>query len=88
MQSQTIDFLSNLVGIIGVSLILLAYFLIQLEKVTNKDLIYSVMNLIGSVLLLISLLRFWNLPSVVIEFFWMAISLYGIYNAISRSKPK
>ena len=86
MTPQTLDIIFNITGIIGVSLILLAYFLLQIEKVRSDNIIYPVLNLIGASLLLISLLRFWNLPSVIIEIFWILISIYGIYKIIKKPK--
>jgi hypothetical protein len=86
MTPQTLDIIFNITGIIGVSLILLAYFLLQIEKVRSDNIIYPVLNLVGASLLLISLFRFWNLPSVIIEFFWILISIYGIYKIIKKPK--
>ena len=39
---------------------------------------YSVINLIGATLILASLWYNFNLASVIIEFFWILISLWGI----------
>ncbi len=79
MEPQTLDLIYNTLGIIGVGLIVLAYFLIQTGKITSTDISYPLLNLIGATLHLVSLYRFYNLPSVVIEIFWIAISVYGIY---------
>ena len=35
-------------------------------------------QLIGATLVLVSLIDTWNLPSVVLECFWGAISVYGL----------
>ncbi|MBM3193168.1 MAG: hypothetical protein FJZ59_02910 [Chlamydiae bacterium] len=70
--------IANFIGVIGVILILLSYLLLQMHKISLKDFSYSFLNLIGSILILYSLLFHWNLPSVIIEVAWLAISIYGI----------
>jgi len=77
--------LSDILGMIGVFLVLVTYAMLQLEKLSSKSLMYSSVNLIGSVLILISLVYHWNLASVVIEIFWLLISAYGIGKCL-RSK--
>jgi len=37
-------------------------------------------DLAGALLILVSLFAEWNLPSVVVEGFWAAISVYGLVN--------
>ncbi|MEE8119712.1 MAG: cyclic nucleotide-binding protein [Gammaproteobacteria bacterium] len=71
----------DLVGIIGVILILAAYLLLQIGTVTVQSLWYSLANAIGAVLILFSLYFDFNLPSVIIELAWLAISLIGITRA-------
>lgn len=68
----------NIVGLIGVGLILMAYLLLQIEKLKSEDLTYSLLNLAGAACILISLTFEWNLPSFVVETFWLGISVYGI----------
>ena len=69
---------SDYVGLTGVVCILLAYFLLQLERLKGDGLGYLTLNLIGAVLLLISLMVTFNLASFVIEICWLAISLFGL----------
>jgi predicted tellurium resistance membrane protein TerC len=81
----------DIVGIIGVSLVVFAYFLIQTEKVTVKEAKYSLLNMIGSSLIIVSLFVNFNLPSLIIESFWVLISLIGIiryYRKSMNSKKK
>jgi len=40
---------------------------------------YNMMNLVGAILLLVSLCFKFNLASFVIELFWIAASLVGLY---------
>lgn len=65
-------------GMMGVVLIVVAYFLLQINKISSNDLKFSLMNFFGSLLIIVSLFYNWNLPSFIIEMFWMAISVIGI----------
>lgn len=73
-----IYFISDIVGILGVGLVIMAFFLIQLEKITTKSSTYLYLNFFGSMMLLFSLYYHWNMASVVIEMLWLMISIYGI----------
>ena len=81
-----IDDIHDVIGIIGVFFILVSYVLLQIEKIRAKSLSYSVINLVGAVLILYSLFYNWNLASVIIEFFWIIISLFGIVKSIHLHK--
>lgn len=74
----------DLVGSIGVVIIVATYFLLQVERIDSKSFLFSVLNVIGSVMILYSLMYNWNLASVLIEAFWIIISLFGIYKHYSR----
>ena len=86
MENTVLDVVFNIIGTSGVAFILLAYFLMQLGKITSKQLTYSLLNLIGASLIMISLLHRWNLPSAVIEICWISISSYGVYQALKVKK--
>ena len=74
----SISALPDLIGMVGVSLVLLAFGLLNINKLTSLSMIYQIMNLIGSIFLLFSLFFYWNLSSVVIEIAWIMISSIGI----------
>jgi len=79
--------LSDIIGIIGVSFILIGYFLINTGRLTSMNLLYLSLNFSGAWLILISLFFHWNLASVVIECAWIMISVVGFYR-VAQAKRK
>jgi len=77
---------ANAIGITGVTLILIAYFLVSTNRVSGQDWRFHALNFIGALLHIASLYVFWNLPSFVIECFWIAISAYGLWKAWKPQK--
>jgi hypothetical protein len=80
--------LHDVIGFLGAIAILLAYFLLQAKKMSPDGLIYSVLNLVGAVLILFSLINAWNLTAVFIEIIWFGLSLVGIYRWYKSSYTK
>ncbi|MBN2412505.1 hypothetical protein JXQ31_12520 [candidate division KSB1 bacterium] len=76
----------TIIGLPGVFLILLCYFLLQTEKMDATGFLYSFLNLIGAFLILFSLLFAWNLSAALIEVFWIIISFLGIIRYLKRSR--
>lgn len=68
----------TIAGLIGVGVILAAYFANQQDWLDARRWQFPAANLAGSLLILISLYRAWNLPSAVIEVAWSVISLWGL----------
>jgi paired small multidrug resistance pump len=68
----------DLVGNIGVLLMVIAYLLLQLEKLSSSALSYLLLNATGAVLVMVSLLFSFNLSAFLMEAFWLLISLYGL----------
>jgi hypothetical protein len=76
----------DIIGTLGVAVIVVTYFLLQVGHVKSEQLIYSLLNGVGAALILISLYYDFNLPSVVVEAFWLVISIFGIIRyLIARS---
>jgi hypothetical protein len=70
---------ADAIGMLGTLLVLVAYYLLQLEYTDPKGLAYNMINLLGAVLLLVSLYFNFNLASVVMEVFWIGASLIGLW---------
>ena len=75
MKYGLVDFL----GIIGVGIIVVTYLFLQLGKLRSEALSYSLMNAIGASLIVVTLLINFNLSALLMEVFWVLISLLGVY---------
>ena len=75
----------DFVGNIGVLLIVSAYLLLQIEKITTAGFLYSVVNGVGASFIIFSLMFEFNLSAFIIEFFWLLISILGFALQIRRS---
>ena len=69
----------DLTGLIGAVLLMIAYLMLQLNKLSSDGLAYSLVNAIGASLIVVSLLVNFNLSAFIIEVFWILISFVGIY---------
>ena len=76
------DWLAN----IGVVLLLATLYLNVEGKIDSKGFIYNFNNLVVAILLTINLIYHPNLSTLIIEFFWGAISLKGLYNYYTSKK--
>ena len=78
--------LFDLLGLIGVLLIVVAYLLLQLEKLPSASPNYSVMNAAGALLIMVSLIFAFNLSAFIVEAFWFLISLFGLWRSLISRK--
>jgi len=70
--------LFDLAGFVGVLLIVIAYLLLQLDKLPSTALSFSLLNAAGSLLIILSLFFKFNASAFLIEVFWFLISLIGL----------
>jgi len=68
----------DVVGSIGVGMIILTYVLLQTEKIKSESLLYSLLNGTGAGLIVFSLFYSFNFSAFVVESLWVLISIYGI----------
>ncbi len=73
-----LDPASSVLGYLGAAQIAVGYFLNQHGRLRSTDWRYPALNLLGSAMVMVSLAFHPNLPSILIEVFWSAISVYGI----------
>lgn len=78
--------ISDKIGLLGVVIILVAYFFLSTSRWHSQSMPYQALNFLGAWLILFSLYFHWNLSSVVIEIAWILISLLGIYRIVKKSR--
>ena len=69
----------DLVGNVGVVILVATFLMLQLNKLPSDGLAYSLLNAIGASLIVVSLLFDFNLSALLMEVFWVLISFVGIY---------
>lgn len=79
---------SDIIGTIGVGIVLLAYFFLQTEVAKYNDYIYLALNALGSALILFSLVYKFNPAAFLIESCWVAISIYGALRRWEKDRKK
>ena len=79
----------DVVGFIGVLLIVVAYLLLQLDKLPSSSPKYSLLNAGGALLIIVSLIFAFNLSAFIMEVFWLLISLLGLWRSlVARSNSR
>ena len=81
LDYQWHDFLGNA----GCLCIIGSYFWLQIGRTSGQTLAYSLVNAIGAALILVSLFYDFNLSAVLVETFWLVISVLGL--VITLRKP-
>ena len=75
---------SDIVGNMGVLLLVGTYAALQADKIDPKGFWYSFNNMMVAILVTVSLVYTPNLASIVIEFFWFIISVFGLLKFYTR----
>ena len=73
------------IGFIGVFQILIAYFLNVIGKISNNNITFILLNLIGATMACLAsiLLNYW--PFIILEAVWALVSMYSL---IKYLRPK
>ena len=74
------------VGSLGVLIIVADYLWLQIGRIAGQNVVFSGANLLGSMLILVSLYFNFNFSAVLIEIFWIVISLFGLVMGLRRLK--
>ncbi|MFH1197838.1 MAG: hypothetical protein V1720_19210 [bacterium] len=76
----------DIIGTTGVAIVIIVYFILQMRKMKSESLLYSMLNLVGSLMIIYSLTVNFNLSAFIQELFWVIISFVGIVNFFRFSK--
>ena len=79
---------ADAIGTLGAALIVLAYLLLQMDRIDPHGLSYSLVNGIGACGIAFSLLYRFNPGALAIEVFWLLISLFGVVRALRRRRSR
>lgn len=80
--------MADIIGICGSVLFIVGFAYANMAKEMNR-LWFNIANLVGAILLLISLSVHFNLAAVLLEIAWAIIAIAGIIAALrARSRPK
>jgi hypothetical protein len=67
---------------------MVAYALLQLDRLRSSAISFSLINALGALLIMLSLVFNFNLSAFLMEFFWFVISLFGaIRRMASNDSP-
>ena len=76
----------DFIGLSGVLIVLIAYILLSIHKMSAKSYSYFGLNALGSFLIMYSLFHEWNLSAFMMEFCWFLVSLYGVFSVWRAAK--
>lgn len=76
--------LPDFVGLVGVAAYLAAYALLQTERLRAHDRAYLALNGAGALLVIVSLIYSFNLPSFVTQLLWLGLTLVGFIRSRTR----
>ena len=74
----------DVLGNVGVAIILGTYLALQMERLDARAPLYSVLNGVGAGLITLSLCFDFNLSAFVVEAVWVLVSVYGYVRAVRR----
>ncbi|MEJ0009387.1 MAG: cyclic nucleotide-binding protein [Alphaproteobacteria bacterium] len=70
--------IAQIIGMLGVVIVLVAYWLLASGKLSHRDVRYPWLNIVGTAGILYSLLTQWNLPSIVAQVLWILLSVAAL----------
>ncbi len=80
--------INDIIGSIGVTMMLAAYIMNLTDKVDDDDLRYILLNFFGGILACIASIMIKYIPFVILEGVWTLVSGWGIIDYIKRNKMK
>ncbi len=78
----------DILGWMGAAAVVVAYALVSTRRVSGDSTGYQLLNLVGSIFLIINTLHYGAYPSTLVNVVWLGIAVYAIatYSSILRQK--
>jgi len=76
------------IGFIGVTILLIAYFLNLTDKIGKNSLLYLQMNFFGAGLACLASVLMKYIPFIILEGCWTIVSAFGIFKTLTQNKVK
>lgn len=76
---------SDVVGSIGVILMLSAFILNMIDRLDDDDIMYILLNLVGGFLACIASIMINYAPFMILEGIWTLVSAWGVYDYMKRN---
>lgn len=76
----------DIIGFIGVSILLIAFFLNITNKIAKESYLYLIMNFVGAALACLASILMNYLPFIILEGSWTLLSFIGIINKLNTKK--
>lgn len=87
MPLLSLNVIYPVLGWVGTLAYLLAYFLLSVNKINARQLIYHALNAVGAIGLTVNALHYADLPNVVVNLVWGLIAIIA-FIALSRKKRR
>ncbi len=72
------------IGFIGVTILLLAFFLSLTNKIETESFLYLFMNFIGAAIACLASILLKYAPFIILEASWTLVSAFGLYKYFSK----
>jgi hypothetical protein len=76
--------LIDVLGWIGAIALLIAYMLVSTKRVEGDSTGFQLLNIVGSIFLIVNTFHYGAYPSGALNIFWMAIAIYAMRKTIAR----
>lgn len=80
--------LNLIIGVAGAAIVLIAFLLNESGKLNSEDFQYDLLNLIGSILLLIYAFNLNSLPFIIVNLIWGGFSLKDVIKYLATRNKK
>ena len=78
--------LINLIGWLGSAAVVIAYALISTNRINSDSLSYQLLNLVGSVFLIVNTIYLGALPSAFVNTMWVGIAVFALWHIGQKKK--